>query len=63
MTDALRKAQKKYEEKCYKMCLRVNKEKEADIVAWIGCQSNANNRIKQLIRREIAESRKKLEKN
>lgn len=53
MKKSLKEAQKRYSEKCYTFCLRFNKEKDRDILAWVKEQSNINGCIKELIRSKI----------
>lgn len=59
-TPAQKKASKKYEDKCRMFCLRLRKDKDADVIAWLGLQNSANERIKTLIRQDITR-RKKVE--
>lgn len=52
MRESLKKAQETYRQKCKILNIRVNKETEADILAWIE-KGNAGSRIKKLIREDI----------
>lgn len=57
-TPAQKKASKKYEDKCRMFCLRLRKDKDADVIAWLARQSSANERIKMLIRQDIVRAKK-----
>ena len=52
MKESLKKAQAVYSKKCKILNLRINKETESDILAWIE-RGNAGTRIKDLIREDI----------
>ena len=52
-SEALKKAQKKYDSKCYSFHMRLNKEKDSDLIEWISTQPSACARLKELIRNEI----------
>lgn len=53
MNEALKRAQKEYNNKCYILNLRLNKETDADIIYWLEHQPNKAAAIKELIRAEI----------
>jgi hypothetical protein len=55
MRESLKKAQEAYRQKCKIVNLRINKETEPDILAWIE-KGNAGSRIKKLIREDIQKS-------
>lgn len=46
-------AQKRYRQKLRSVTLRLRKEKDADLIAWLDRQSNKQEVIRELIRREI----------
>ena len=56
MNESLKKAQKAYGQKCKVVNIRVNKETEADILAWLS-KGPAAPRIKALIRQDINKAR------
>lgn len=51
--ESLKKAQKKYDSKCYFFRMRFNNEKDSDLIEWIKAQPSANARMKEMIRNEI----------
>lgn len=53
MTDALRKAQAKYEGKCKLFHIRLRIDRDQDIIAWLKEQPSANAKLKEMIRAEI----------
>lgn len=53
MTEALKKAQRKYEKKMKNFHLKLRIDNDADIIAWLKEQESANARIKELIRSDI----------
>lgn len=53
--DAQKEAIKRYCSKCKQFCLRFRKDKEADLIEWLGQQPSASESIKRLIRRDISE--------
>jgi len=52
MRESEKRAQANYQKKCKQFPLRINKETEADIMAWIE-RGKAGTRIKKLIREDI----------
>lgn len=44
---------KKYDDKCKKFIMRLRKDNDADIIAWLAAQASASAEIKRLIREEI----------
>ena len=46
-------AQKRYRQKLRSVTLRLRKEKDADLIAWLDRQSNKQEAIRELIQREI----------
>lgn len=53
MTEAQAKANKKYNEKLRTYCLKLNHDKDADIIAVLESQKNKTEYIKQLVRNMI----------
>lgn len=53
MNEGLKKRQAEYNKKCKLFQLRINREKEADIIHWLEAQDNPSGKIKELIRKEI----------
>jgi len=53
MRESLKRAQAAYGKKCKIFTLRVNKETEPDIIAWLA-KPGAGSRIKKLIREDIS---------
>ena len=53
MNEALKKAQAKYQEKCKIVMVRIRKDNDADILAWMGKQKSVGGAIKTLIRQDI----------
>ena len=39
-------------------CLRLRKDKDADVIAWLALQGSANEKIKTLIRQDILKKQK-----
>ena len=52
MRESTKRAQENYQKKCKQFPLRINKETEADIIAWLE-RGHAATRIKKLIREDI----------
>ena len=52
MRESTKRAQENYQKKCKVLPLRINKETEADIIAWLA-KGKAATRIKQLIREDM----------
>lgn len=52
MNESLKKAQASYNGKCKLVQIRVNKETEPDIMAWLS-KGQAATRLKELIREDI----------
>lgn len=57
-TPAQKRASKRYEDKCRMFCLRLRKDKDADVIAWLALQGSANEKIKTLIRQDILKKQK-----
>lgn len=53
MTEALKRAQKKYNRKIKQFSMRMRKDRDEDIIAWIDGQASASNAVKELIREKI----------
>lgn len=53
MKESMKKAQAEYNKKCKLFQLRINREKEADIIKWLEDQENPSGKIKELIRKEM----------
>lgn len=53
MTEALKKAQKRYEGKCKLFHIRMRVDKDEDIIKWLKEQPSANARLKEMIRADI----------
>lgn len=58
MNDSQKIAQKNYAKKCRFIQLRLNQEKEPDIITWIDSQDNVTGKIKDLIRSDIERGKK-----
>jgi hypothetical protein len=53
MSEALKKAQMRYEGKCKCFHMRLRIDKDADIIEWLKNQPSANAKLKEMIRNEI----------
>ena len=54
MNESLKNAQKEYTKKCKLVTIRMNRETEADLIAWVEAnEGKAGTIIKNLIREEI----------
>lgn len=53
MKESLKKAQKRYDEKCKHIRIRLRLDNDADIISWLKDQPSATAKIKELIRAEI----------
>lgn len=53
ITEATKKAQKKYDKKFKQFKFRLKLDNDADIIEWLKSQPSASARIKELIRAEI----------
>lgn len=58
--DSQKEAIKRYTAKCKQFCLRLRKDKDADLICWLDSQSSASESIKRLIRQDIAKKSKKV---
>lgn len=56
MNESLKKAQEAYNKKCKTFTIRINKDTEQDILAWL--QENGGTRIKEMIREDIRKNAK-----
>lgn len=68
MTDEAKARKNEYtkrykKERCFTMCLSFNREAEKELIDYINSLPNKNGYIKALIRRDMAERRKKDGKN
>lgn len=53
-TEAMKEAQRRYRAKQKTICFRLNKDRDRDIIEWLG-RAGMLARIKDLIRKEIRE--------
>jgi hypothetical protein len=53
ITEATKKAQKKYDAKCKQVRIRLRVDNDADIIEWLKEQKSVNAKIKELIRAEM----------
>jgi len=52
-TEALKKAQKRYDGKCKQFRIRLRMDNDSDILEWMEKQASVTARIKELIRADI----------
>ncbi len=52
-TKAEKDSQKRYEAKCRHFMIRLRLDKDEDVIEWLSNQESANERVKELIRRDM----------
>lgn len=54
MNESLKNAQKEYTKKCKLVTIRMNRETEADLIAWVEAnEGRAGTLIKEMIKKEL----------
>ncbi len=54
-SDRRREVQKRYDQKCKTYCIRLRKDKDADLIDWITRHGNLNGIVKSAIRTLVDE--------